>query len=283
MAEDTRSLWEQFDSEIEPWRRGRFALIVIGFCYFAFQVLIVASQIAVGSIEQVFAFGTGCAIFWLQFYFIWIGVHWIRWLAGVWAGLLGFCLIIWGVRDSNAITASFGAGNLFICSYFCLSSSVYFFARRQGERRDWWHSIAVAVVFGLLVIMFFGVSIALSAYKNRLEQEAREFADDAFTKIFVSHDPEFFLTHITEPTLAAVGGRDRVTRFVQRTRFNPGEIDEPGPVTGQLRVSYGFPASLTSIGNMTITGGTIYGRISIHMEIIDTGKGWQINALWWNH
>jgi hypothetical protein len=29
MAKETRSLWEQFDSEVELWRRGRFPIILI--------------------------------------------------------------------------------------------------------------------------------------------------------------------------------------------------------------------------------------------------------------
>src|ERR1700719_4348279 len=103
MPGDTRSLWEQCDSEVEPWRRGRAVLIVIAVCYFALQALVVVTTFAFGDFDRVFAFLTGCVIFWLSFYFIWIGVNWIRWLSGAWSGLVGFCWLMWGIRDSNMV------------------------------------------------------------------------------------------------------------------------------------------------------------------------------------
>ena len=45
MPQDTRSLWEQFDSEVEPWRRGRAVMATIGAFYFLIPaVLCVAAQ-----------------------------------------------------------------------------------------------------------------------------------------------------------------------------------------------------------------------------------------------
>src|SRR5438128_850834 len=126
MAEETRSLWEKLDSEVEPWRRGRSVLVLIGAFCFAIQALTLATHIILGDIERVLILASVFSLIWLQFYFIWIGVHWIRWLAGVCSGSTGFCLLIWAVRDNNAYEALAGGINLLIGTYFCLSSSVYF-------------------------------------------------------------------------------------------------------------------------------------------------------------
>jgi hypothetical protein len=54
VAEETRSLWEQYDSEAEPWRRGRAILVAIGCGYLISQALLAATEIASGNIEQFF-------------------------------------------------------------------------------------------------------------------------------------------------------------------------------------------------------------------------------------
>src|ERR1700731_824030 len=99
MPPETRSLWEQLDSEVEPWRRGRMVLIVIGLLHFAFQALLFAAGIVLGDTEGLVKLATVSVLFWLQFYFIWIGVSWVRWMAGAWAGAVGFVYLIWGWRD----------------------------------------------------------------------------------------------------------------------------------------------------------------------------------------
>src|SRR5437899_3246249 len=144
MPQETRSLWEQLDSEVEPWRRGRVALISIAALNFVLQALDIALHMLLGDIERVLFDAAVFVLFWLQFYFIWIGVHWIRWLAGAWAGVTGFCFIIWAVRDNNPVMGVFGAINLMVATYFCFSSSVYFFAKRQRETIRWKEAVGVA-------------------------------------------------------------------------------------------------------------------------------------------
>jgi hypothetical protein len=45
MAKEIRSLWEQFDSEVEPWRRGRIMLLSIAAFYLVAQSLILATSL----------------------------------------------------------------------------------------------------------------------------------------------------------------------------------------------------------------------------------------------
>jgi len=51
--------------------------VTIGCGYLISQALIAAAEIASGNIEQLLVSSIGFIVFWLQFYFIWIGVHWI--------------------------------------------------------------------------------------------------------------------------------------------------------------------------------------------------------------
>ena len=215
MSQETRPLWEQLDSEVEPWRRGRLVLVVIALLNLSFQGLILCVGIILGETEGLLRFTTFWVLFWLQFYFIWIGVHWIRWLAGAWAGLTGFAYLIWGWRDGNVYEIAFACINLFIGVYLGLSPSVYFFAKHQQERRKWPHSLAVGAVFLLLFVTLYLGTVGVSGYRARLEAEACDFADRAFPRIFTDHDTYFFLDEITERGLAAFGGRARATKFLQ--------------------------------------------------------------------
>ena len=70
MREDTRSLWEQYDSEIEPWRRGRVFLIWFGALTAISDLFACAVFILSGQIETLFIFAAIRTVFWVQFYFI---------------------------------------------------------------------------------------------------------------------------------------------------------------------------------------------------------------------
>src|SRR5215210_1452118 len=108
MAEETRSLWEIYDSEIEPWRKGRRILISIGGFFFASQLVTFAVFALGGDLLKALIYAGNTVLFWFVFYLIWIGVHWLRWICGGWNMIIGFCMIIWGWRDSDGIGAMFG-------------------------------------------------------------------------------------------------------------------------------------------------------------------------------
>jgi hypothetical protein len=118
MPDESPSLWEQFDSEVEPWRRGRGILICIAAFYIVAQSLILAACILLGNIERFLIFGVGAVFFWLLFYLVWIGVDWIRWLLGGWNLIIGFCLLIWAWRDMSGIetlSATIALSSAHIC------------------------------------------------------------------------------------------------------------------------------------------------------------------------
>jgi hypothetical protein len=116
MPEESRSLWEQFDSEVEPWRR-RFAIVLILTAIVLGQVTIAAFSLLNGTVE---AFVGSLVIGWIGFfliYLIWIGQNWTRWLIAPFFGLSGFCYVIWGIARGNALLLTLGTLCLIIFAY----------------------------------------------------------------------------------------------------------------------------------------------------------------------
>jgi hypothetical protein len=283
MPSEPRSLWEQLDSEVEPWRRGRMVLIVIALLNLTLQALMFAAGIVLGETEGLLGLAAVSVLFWLQFYFIWIGIDWIRWLAGAWSGLVGFAYFIWGWRDGNAVLIVFGCINLLIGTYLCLSPSVYFFAKRQQERRNWLRSLTVAAVFALLFVSFYFGSVGLFAYKHQLEVDAREYAEDAVRKLFTDHDTSFFLTNLAKEALEKNGGTEFATRFLQHATLEAGDVHDIEPVIGKLKLTYHFPRKLDCVGMMTTHGLGEHGRLQIYLRIVEFGRGWQITDVAWRY
>lgn len=284
MPEPERSLWEQFDSDVEPWRRGRLALVWIALVNLASQAFIFVLGIIAGATEYLFWLATGSILFWLQFYFIWIGVHWIRWVAGAWSGLCGFAYVIWGLRDGNELQIAFGCINIVIGVYLGLSPSVYFFAKHQQEKRNWLHSLAIAGIFLLLFFTLLLGSMGLAGYRARLETQAREFADEAFTRIFAEHDTYYFLDRMTERGLAASGGRGGATKFLVYTESNTGKVHGIKAATTQVRIKYQFPMDISAVGIAVSEAVGAHGSLQLRIEIEqDAGGGWKFNSIFWHY
>jgi hypothetical protein len=280
MPSESRSLWEQLDSEVEPWRRGRFVIALIATFSLLLQTSVFVANIMDGNIEAVLAFGSVCAVFWLQFYFIWIGVQWIRWVVGAWAGLGGFCSLIWGWRDGNGLLILVGVINLLIGSYFCLSSSVYFFAKRQQERRSWLHSLVIAGVFVLLFLTFVIGTIGLFGYRARTYADAIQFVDEAAEHIYTDQDREWMFAHLSPVDLAA-GTQESLNAFFAQNVGRLGPVLQISTPTGPLRLIYHFPVQFTSKAQLAAEGKSGYGPVRIYFWISDTGEGWKIDRTWW--
>ena len=154
-------------------------------------------------LEALMGFAIFCAVFWLLFYLIWIGINWIRWLAGAWLGLSGFSFLIWALRDGDLVLAAAGVINCLIATYFCISPSVYFFAKRQRENRSWLHSGMVVAVFVLLSFTFFIGSVVLFAYRARAEAGAIEFTQEAAIHIYGDQDREWMFANLSPVDVAA--------------------------------------------------------------------------------
>jgi hypothetical protein len=279
MPSETRSLWEQLDSDVEPWRRGRAVLISFALVSLLLQGLIFVAAVLDGNIEGLIAFSAVCVLFWLPFYFIWIGVHWIRWIIGTLVGFAGFWALVWGWRDGNWFLLVLAVVNFVIGAYFCLSSSVYFFAKHQQEKRNWPHALIVAAVFGFLLAAFLAGTIGLFGYRAQMQADADEFATQAVVRIYTDQDREWLFAHVPATDLTG-SGREKLNRFLK-------EIARLGPVlqisgaTGQLRIIYHFPAQFSFQAQMFADGKSAFGPVRVHLFIVDSGAGWLIAGSSW--
>ena len=215
-------LWREVVGDTEPWRRGRLFLILLAILTFCLQCLSFWGLVLAGDIQRMLGLGIFVLLFWLQFYFIWIGVHWVRWLNGGWSALWGFALLIWGFRDGSPLALVVGVYSLVVGCYLGFAPSVYFFAKRQRESVRWMESLVVAAVFLLLLGSLGAGVLGLIGYKARLEQEARRFADSAFTRIFADHDTYFLLDNSSDRLLAAPGGRATADQIHARRPYPGG-------------------------------------------------------------
>jgi len=279
---ETRSLWEQFDSEVEPWRRGRAALLVMGAFYLLLQGAGVYQTLRLGNFEGLLGSAAFCAVFWLLFYLIWIGVNWIRWLAGAWLGLTGFCLLIWALRDGDMVLSAAGAVNLLIATYFCLSPSVYFFAKRQRENRSWLHSGMVVAAFVLLSFTFFIGTVGLVVYRAHVQQEAIEFAQEAAEHIYGDDDRDWLLRHLTAQAKASDDQRSAINVFNDAIQFM-GPVTQISAPSGEARVFYHPLLTFASEAHMVADGMSAYGHARLYFLLIDSGHGWQVQSTWWEH
>ena len=282
-SRESEPLWRAVVGDPEPWRRGRLFLIILAALTFAFQCLAFAVLILMGDIEGILRVGISSLVFWLCYYFIWIGVHWVRWLTGGLNALTGFALIIWAFRDGTGFPVVLGVYSLGMGAYLGLAPAVYFFAKRQRESVRWAESLVIAAVFLLLLGSLTAGVFGLLGHKRNLETEARKFADTAFKRIFADHDTYFFLDHASDRLLEEAGGRGPLTHFLQDATLRAGDVHDIEPAVGRLRFWYIFPSYLGSEGPMAAKGVGNRARIQMQMIIGEAGGAWQIHAIRWYH
>jgi hypothetical protein len=280
MPPETRSLWEQYDSLVEPWRRGRAALISIAAFYLLLQGATIYFNLTNENFEGLLPFATSCAVFWLFFYLIWIGVNWIRWLCGAWLGLSGFCFLIWGLRDEDWVLNVLGLINLLIATYYCLSPSVYFFAQRQREHRSWLHSGIVVGVFALISFTLFFGALGLFAYKMHAQADAIDFVDQAAQHIYAEQDREWLFAHLPPGDLAASTPQS-LNAFFSQNVGRLGPVLQLSAPTGSVRMIYHFPRQFAFTAQLAVDGKSSYGPVRIHFWIADQGDGCRIDRTWW--
>lgn len=278
--ESPQPLWRETLGDLEPWRRGRLVLVVFGAITLVSHLVILGRAVLWGNVETLLGQGAGALLFWLQFYFIWIGVHWVRWLQGLLSALWGFALIIWGVGGDSGVAIALGIYYFGFGSYLALAPSIYFFARRQQERRNWTEALVAAAIFLLVLASLSSGTYGFFSYKSQREADARHFADVGFERIFSDHDMYFFLNHASADLLKNYGEAE-LTRFLQDATLRAGTVHEFGPAAGHLQFWYGFPFKLASFGVMGTEGAGAFGEMQMELKVIDGGGGWQIDQISW--
>jgi hypothetical protein len=280
MSEESRSLWEVLISETELWRRGRTILILIGLSHFVLQLLILLGALSFGNAERGLMFGVAVAIFWLQFYFVWIGVQWLRWFWGAWDMIIGFCLLIWAWRDSSGFETFAGCGSFVTGFYLCFSPSIYFFAKRQKETVRWMEAIVVSGVWFLILLSIGMVAIGFVVYRHDSEIEAAKFGQEANQRIYVDRDLNWVMAHITKASFEH-NGAERLQYFFRRN-LALGTVRLLTPARADVRVRLELPLRFRSDARIDANAQTENGEIVLHEILRDNGRSWELDHIWWD-
>jgi hypothetical protein len=269
--------------DTEPWRRGRLFLVIYALINLANQAVLLGDLIMRGFLEPLLVSGGVVIVFWFQFYFIWIGVTWVRWLHAGLVILVGFTLTIWGFRDGLQLWIGIGVLNFSLGAYLGLAPSVYFFGKHQQERRQWGEVLVVGAVFLLVLGTMAAGVIGLAGYRANRLADAQQFSDRAFRRIFTEHDTQFLLEHASERLMQEGGGMPGLTRFLQDATMRGGDVHDMTPAAGVLRTWYRFPLRMGLYGEVTSEALGDRGRMRLLMRIGDSDAGWQIDAVFWQY
>lgn len=273
-------LWREVVGDTDPWRRGRLFLILLAVWQFLSHLLVVASLFLAGHLEIVFGVMLGAILFWFSFYFIWTGVHWVRWIAGGSSCLIGFAKVIWGVRDGSGILLVEGAIAFASGAYLALAPSVYFFALRQKAKVRWKESLVVAAIFAVLLMSASGVIFALNVYKARLQEQANAFADQAFHSVFLEYDTEFLRAHATKRLVDEIGW-ERMSAFTTDCYLRVGVPKQVDRAQGNLFFRLQFPLTVVAEGIVSAQATSESGPVRFNARIGTAGSDWEIDAIWW--
>ena len=281
MSGETRSLWEVYESETEPWRRGRTILISTGLFYFITQLLSFGFAMLVGNIQQALILAANAILFWFVFYLIWVGVHWLRWICGAWNMILGFCLVIWGWRDANPIDAIFGCIFFAIGVSFALSPSVYTFALRQRESVHWKEAVLIGIAC-LLVLVSLGTALfGLALVHQQRRAAASRFGNEAAYRRYSEHDIEWAMAHVSARSLQN-HGKERM-RYFMAAAERLGKLQRISPSRAVVRMALQLPNRLVADAEVISQANTDSGPIELHAVLLDAGQGWQIDRMWWTY
>jgi hypothetical protein len=254
-------------------------LVLLAIWELLLNCVTLGSLILLGKIDVLIAAIVGVIIFWLLFYFIWIGVHWVRWISGGFLCLVAFANLIWGIRDGDILRLIDASIGLPMGAYLALAPSVYFFALRQKERVRWKESLVIAAVFALLLVSAGATMIGLYRHKSHLEEQGQLFADRAFRRIFAENDNDFLVSHVTQ-RLVEEEGSERISWFMADRHARIGEARNIRRSKGKLQFWYRFPATLVPHGRMTTYAESDYGPVQLQVAIIRAGGDWQIDGIW---
>ena len=275
-------LWKEAIPDREPWRRGRVAIISISAFVLVVQALNLISAILRGDINALLGWAVGGVFACLFLYLIWIGQNWARWIVAPFFGLFGFAALIWAMVYSQGDVffagrmLLSGAISITIFSYLALSPAVYAFARRQRENVTWWQSLAIGAGF-LLVLGSIGSAVfAFQIYKSGLEQEATEFAQLAFRRVFQNHDATFLEAHSTRSRK-----NSRPTEFINMVDDQLGQPLEVGPFGGPFHARLeGRQIALS--GRLEARAVFETGAAWVHIDVAGKEREWAIEHISWS-
>lgn len=274
-------LWQVVVGDKEPWRRGRLFLILFALASALTDLLVSGLLVLGGYLTALLVFAAVRSLFWLQYYLIWIGVHWVRWLQGGLSLLYGFAFFVWSFENQSGPMMLWGMFSMATGAYLGFAPSVHFFARHQKENRQGLEVFVVAAVFGVLLASLTGGVLGLFCLQAYLRDEAREFADTAFQRIFAEHDTYFLLEHASGRLLAQPNGRFKLTSFLQNATLRAGDVHDIQKADGEALLRFTFPATFVTEGEMRTQGIGSRGRIMLRLRLGGLPGDWRIDDISW--
>lgn len=280
MGTETRSLWEQLDSEVEPWRKGRSFLVAIGAFQFLSQLVVLTATMLIGAVETTCVLAVGFVIFWFLFYFVWIGVHWVRWLWGGWHLIVGFCLFIWGWRDSNSIQLTWGLVTSGIGFLLIFSSSIYFFARRQRESVRWLEAVLMGALCLFLVGVILTALVGFIVVRESWRRSATAFAMEANRRIYQEPDYDWIRAHVSERSVG-VYGEERLHNFFLANQNGLGRVNAFENPTASIVVRIIWPSDVRAVARIDCWATSARGPLVTHEIISGNPADWRLERMWW--
>jgi hypothetical protein len=277
-TEDNEPLWREVVGNTEPWKRGRLALVLFGVFTAGQQFLTAATIVAGGNIELLLPAAIFSILQWLQFYLIWIGVQWIRYLAGGLMAFGGLAQFFTGCSRSSGLYIVLGLFALGAGCYIALAPAVHFFARRQQERRSVLWAFITAGCFGIALALVFVAVLIFAVLKASWVNDCRGFAREAFDQIFVEHDGAFLAQHSTAST------KDMsADEFVRLINEQLGAVENIEPAVVNVRSRLAWPA-LHIEGSAAWRGKFAHAPpVTIRMQISGTSGDWRIEHIRWDY
>ena len=281
-ASPDQPLWRELVGDTEPWRRGRIILVILGLFFFVQQSATFVSALLEGRVEQILIFAIAVVLFWLQFYFVWIGIHWIRWVWGAWNLIIGFCLLIWAWLDGSGPRSVIACVTLLIGVYLCFSPSVYFFAQHQRESVRWKEALLIGAVCLMMLVSIAAGMFGVAAFKEDKRRDAGRFAADVVQKVCVEHDREWILRHVTKDSLKKKG-YGRLDYFLTDAKDRVSDIVGVHPHASALKFRFRWPVNLESEAHVTMKLETESGPYYFGQILLDSGRGWEIDRMSWDY
>jgi hypothetical protein len=277
-SDELPSLWNY--GEPEPWRRGRTILLAIAGCHGVVQALLFLAILFGRTIELALAFSLGLLLWWLAFAFIWLGVHWVRWLGGAWMLLVGLAIFIWGMRDGVLVQWTAGVLDI-VVGAFCFAPSVHFFAVRQKENIRLPEKLIVGAVFLILLVSSFSALIAVNVYRSAVQRDAEEYGEEALNRIFVQDDTAYLLGEATDLWRNNPYGNLGVTQVVTDKYMRLGYVENTRVKKVTLQSFFQFPAKVRYAGVVEGEGIARCGLVILRLEVQHSAGRWHINRVGW--
>ena len=272
-AEEPESLWNF--GEPEPWRRGRFAIVLIFVAILLMDSIRLATTAMSGDAFQFLKLSLSTCFGCLMLYLIWIGQTWARWLLAPFYAVSGFANSVWGVIYGRGELLLYGIGLLIIFSYLALSPSVYAFAKHQRERTGWLEALIVGAGFLLVLASIASAMFGFHLYKRTLEQDAVEFAGLTFRRVFINQDANFLREH-------ASTRRRYISpeQFVGMVEDQLGAFRESGSYTASFKAKV-QNRRLALIGGVETEALFEAGAFVVDIRLSGSERQWAIDHISW--